>query len=433
MPAVRVFYLLAATTVLALAGVIEPILARVALGLDGGLVLALLVDLWRARRAVSTAVSAERHWPPLLVQGGDAEVRVEIRNDGPRRLRLRLRDTLHPALAEAPRRSEHRLEPEMRQEWVYTVCPRRRGEHVAGPLVARCLGPWGLAWWQKEILPAEPRRIYPQVRWEGRVGQLLLLAHRHALGANPLKIEGLGREPYGVREYLPGDPLSRIHWKSTARHGRLVTREDTWERGARLVILLDTARSMSGRDGARSKLDHALAASLALVRVAVSRGDRVTFLAFSDRIERSLRLHGGARALHTAYASLYDLDARAAEPAFDIAAETAIGLETRRSTVVLFTSVVDLAAAELLRQAVLRLERRHRPILINLEDPELVHLAELPPETVEGAFAQTAALEIQLMNRGLAKRLRHAGIRVVQTSADRLALEALEAYLAMFR
>ena len=120
------------------------------------------------------------------------------------------------------------------------------------------------------------------------------------------------------------------------------------------------------------------------------------------------------------------------EPAFDLAAAKTAELESRRSTVVLFTSVVDLAAAELLRQAMLRLERRHRPILINLEDPELIELARGAPKNVPQAFAKVSALEIQLANRRLATELRHAGVRVVNTAADQLALEALETYLSLF-
>jgi uncharacterized protein (DUF58 family) len=36
---------------------------------------------------------------------------------------------------------------------------------------------------------------------------------------------GSGTEMFGVREYRPGDPLRRIHWRSSARHGELVVRE----------------------------------------------------------------------------------------------------------------------------------------------------------------------------------------------------------------
>ncbi len=280
MPAARVFYLLALTTILVVAGVVVPRVAQAALAADAVILAAFAVDFLRVRRV---SVEAERHWPQLLMQGADAEVRLEILNPADRPLTVRLREALHPGVAASPEQTRCELTPHQRMAWVYRVRPRRRGEHEVGPLTARFLGPWRLAWAQRQILEPERRRVYPQVRWEGKVGHLLLLAHRHALGGNPQRFQGLGREPYGVREYLPGDPPGKIHWKATARHGRLVTREETWERGARLIILLDCARGMSGQDGERSKLDHALAASLALTRVAVSRGDRVTLAAFSDR------------------------------------------------------------------------------------------------------------------------------------------------------
>lgn len=428
-PSARTFYVLALTTLLGAAGIVRPSLAFLALGLDAALLIALLIDLRRLR---DITVEATRTWPPLLVQGAPGELTIELHNPCPMPLRVRLRETLHPALDTAPRRTELDLPAGQRRRWRLELHPRRRGNHRAGPLMARLLGPWGLVWRQRQLLGADSRRVYPQVRWHGKVGRLLLLADRRALGQNPLSLSGLGTEPYALREYLPGDAPGKIHWKATARHGRLITREDTWERGARLLILLDCARSMSGIDAERSKLDHALAAALALTRVAAARGDRTTLLAFSDRVERSVRIHGGRRGLATAYSRLYDLEARLTEPAFDIAAQSAMHLEARRSTAVLFTSVVDLAAAELLRRSLLQLERRHRPILINLLDPELVALAKAEPDRVEEAFAKVSALEILLANRRLGARLRHAGIRVVNTSADRLTLETLEAYLAMF-
>lgn len=428
MPAARIFYLLAAATTLAVAGVLVPALAWAALGLDLLLALAFALDLGRARRL---RLAARRRWPELLAQGTAVEIVVELDGDPGQELEVVVREVLHPALAPAPLRERLEIPAGRRALWRYQLIPRRRGEHLAGPLMARVLGPWGLAWRQVELLPAERRRVFPQVRWDGKVGHLMLLAHRRLLGQHPQRLQGAGSEVYALREYLRGDPPGKIHWKAAARHGRLITREETWEHGARLVILLDAARTMSGRDGQRSKLDHALAAALALVRVASARGDTVSLVAFSDRLDRTVRVHGSHQ-VEKAYAALYDLEARLVEPAFDLAAARAAELESRRSTVVLFTSVVDLAAADLLRQAVLRLERRHRPILINLEDPELICLARGAPKNIPQAFAKVSALEIQLANRRLAAELRHAGVRVVNAAADRLALETLEAYLALF-
>jgi uncharacterized protein (DUF58 family) len=201
----------------------------------------------------------------------------------------------------------------------------------------------------------------------------------------------------------------------------------------RLVILLDCARAMTSMDGLRSKLDHALAAALALTRVALSRGDRVTVVAFSDRVERLVRVRSGQRAVGEAYAALYDVQPRLTEPAYDVAVETVSAVESRRATVVLLTSVVDLAAAELLRAALLRLARKHRPILVNLEDPDLVRLALGVPERTEQAFAKASSLEMLLANRRLGRRLQRAGIAVAVAAADQLAWRALESYLSASR
>jgi uncharacterized protein (DUF58 family) len=433
MPARRLFLATGLVTLLLVAGLLETRLAWAALGADALLLAAFLFDLRRAR---AVPLAAVRRWPTLLVQWAPAEVTVEVAVAGGRggsSASLWLREGLSPAVADSPLRRRLDVATASPGRWTYRIVPRRRGETRLAPLSARVLGPWQLAWAQRDLVPAEARRVYPQVRWEGRVGQLLALAQRHQLGSVPLAVHGAGSEPYALREYLPGDPPSRLHWKATARHGRLITREETWERGARLLILLDVARSMTSREADRSKLDWALAAALALARVAAGRGDRVTLLAFSSRIERLVRVGSGARGVARAYEALYDLEPRLSEPAYDLAAREAFDLEARSATVVLFTSVVDLAAAELLRTALLALERRHRPLLVNLQDPELEALAGEAPADAPAAFAQVAALEIQLANRRLGRILRRAGIRMVSTPADRLALETLEAYLALFR
>jgi uncharacterized protein (DUF58 family) len=430
MPAGRLFLIVGLSTVALTAGILVPALVWVALGVDALALGAFLLDLRRAGRAV---VTAERQLPTMLVQGTEDTLRVTLRNGMDRPLQVQLREGLAPELAAAPERTALTLPPAGTAEWSYPLEPRRRGQILAAPLTARILGPWGLAWAQRDLLPATPVRVYPQVRWGGKVGQLLALARRRELGQSPLRRQGAGSELYAVREYLPGDPLSRIHWKAAARHGRLVSREDTWEQGARLVVLLDCGRSMAAMDGQRSKLDHALAASLALTRLALGRGDKVTVVTFADQVERTVRLGSGAGAAQRVYGQLFDQQARLVEPAFDAAAETVLELERRRATVVLFTSVVDLAAAELLRRSLLSLERRHRPMLVNLEDPELVRLALGAPADEAEAFAKVAAMEIMLANRRLGRELRRSGVRAVTAAADQLALEALEGYLAIFR
>jgi uncharacterized protein (DUF58 family) len=429
-PARRLFLLLGLAALCFAAAAGEPRLAWLGLAIDVVALLAAWVD-WR--RAARVELSAGRRLPPLLAQESAAEVFVDVAQRTQRPVVVEVRDALHPGLAPSPRRERLLLPAGGGVAWRLPLVPRRRGEHAWGPLSARVLGPWGLAWHQRDLLPNSTVRVYPQVRWSGRVGHLLALAQRRELGQSPTRIEGAGSEPYALRAYQPGDPLSRIHWRATARQGKLVAREDTWERGTHLLVLLDCGRAMASFDGSRSKLDHALAASLALLRLATGRGDRVGVLAFSDRVERRVRVHAGGGGVRGAYAALYDLEARLAEPAFDVAVEQAMQLEPRRGVAVLFTSVIDLAAAERLHGALLRLERRHRTLLVNLEDAQVGALATKAPATPAEAFGKAAAMEILLRNRRLARELARAGILAVSTTADKLALDALDAYLSVFQ
>jgi uncharacterized protein (DUF58 family) len=426
MPAARLFLACGLVTLALVGSVAAPWLAWVALAADALLVAAFALDRARAARV---PLEATRTWPPLLVQGSLLTVEVEVRSDAAWPVELLLREPLHPALADAPMRERCIVPARGRHRWRYLLTCRRRGHHPVPPLHVRVLGPWRLAWSQRTLVGPQAPRVYPQVRWQGEVGRLLALAHRRELGRAPLRLSGLGSEPYALREYRPGDPPLRIAWKASARHDRLISREDTWERGARLLVLVDCARAMAAQDGSRSKLDHALAAALALTRVAASRGDRVTVMAFSDRVERTVRVRGGARSARVAYRQLFDLPARLVEPAYDLAAEQARQSESRRALVLMLTSVTDLAAAELLREALLTLRRRHRPLLVNLEDPDLAELAFGRPRDVEEAFAKVSALEIVLANRRLGRTLSGHGIPVVTAPADRLAWETLDVYL----
>jgi uncharacterized protein (DUF58 family) len=62
-------------------------------------------------------------------------------------------------------------------------------------------------------------------------------------GDRPTNTGGEGIEFRSVREYRPGDSMTRIDWNRRARTGELTTLEFHRERATRVVILIDTRRS----------------------------------------------------------------------------------------------------------------------------------------------------------------------------------------------
>ncbi len=82
-------------------------------------------------------------------------------------------------------------------------------------------------------------------------------------------IRGNSVEPDGVRLYSPGDPLRRIHWRQTARTGRLSVIEFEEPQATSVALVLDCERGMEiGKDTATT-FEYAVNAAASLAYQAV--------------------------------------------------------------------------------------------------------------------------------------------------------------------
>jgi uncharacterized protein (DUF58 family) len=127
----------------------------------------------------------------------------------------------------------------------YPVPTERRGVVAIGPLRVTRRDPLGLA----EL-----------ARQHGDSTQVLVYPRSYPLAALPLgvarSLDGRAdRVPHGsitfdsLREYVTGDDLRRVHWRTSARVGELMVREHVDTSRPRLVALLDN-RSAAFRDAA---------------------------------------------------------------------------------------------------------------------------------------------------------------------------------------
>jgi len=82
-----------------------------------------------------------------------------------------------------------------------------------------------------------------------------------------------GYELFGIREYLPGDPARHIHWRSSARHRRLLVKEFEEPAAPILALVVDAERGQPPAD-----LDAAARAAASITWTALQRGWQVTLL-----------------------------------------------------------------------------------------------------------------------------------------------------------
>ena len=158
-----------------------------------------------------------------------------------------------------------------RRSWSARAICRRRGQFRLGPWELRLGDPLGVFEVTYAFTQTQEVIVFPPIV---RVSQLALPrgvatgSSRSRVRANDTTIDVAS-----VREYRPGDVLSHIHWRSTAKRQQLHVKEFDLQPSGSLWIALDLDRNVQAGSGEESTAEYGviLAASLTYM---VSRDNR---------------------------------------------------------------------------------------------------------------------------------------------------------------
>jgi len=238
------------------AGVVALVLAAASGRVDLlliGLVLVLLP------LAAMLALVLDRPWltvtrmftPDAVAAGENASTRLTVRNERSRATPLmRWRDASQTGLvlpdeATLPPIGEHSLSSRDRSDRAslqYRIGTRHRGAYEVGPLMLERLDPFGLARGRYAVGGRKPLLVTPRVvdlqrgehdasKSDGAEREML----RHSIPSADELI---------AREYRTGDPLRRVHWRATARHDKLMVRQEEQRSNPEAWIYFDTERAV---------------------------------------------------------------------------------------------------------------------------------------------------------------------------------------------
>jgi uncharacterized protein (DUF58 family) len=198
--------------------------------------------------AARTRVSVTRSFGPAVVEAGRATaVGVHVRNDGPLASGpVVWRDLLPAPVGSTPPGTMPALggtlfaaerageEATLR----YSLTPDRRGVFPIGPLVLDEQDPFRLVTLRHAVGPAHDLVVTPRINRLPDVALTRALSDGDAHQVH--RQSSAGEDDAITRTYLAGDPLRRVHWRATARHGELMVRQEEQRSDPEAVILLDT-------------------------------------------------------------------------------------------------------------------------------------------------------------------------------------------------
>jgi uncharacterized protein (DUF58 family) len=110
--------------------------------------------------------------------------------------------------------------------------------HHLGPVVAESSAPFGLFRRRKRLTASHPVLVYPKVHALQRFSFADGLS-----GTTPhTRKSRTGADPVGSRQYIFGDPRRLIHWRNTAKMGRLMVKEMEDPVDRTLYLVFDATR-----------------------------------------------------------------------------------------------------------------------------------------------------------------------------------------------
>lgn len=173
-------------------------------------------------------------------------------------------DGVPGALGRRPRFTTHRFIGSWRRRISYPMLARERGRHNVGPLLIRSRDPFGLARSDRQFAASTEvmvtPRIVPLPNWRQE------LAIGSTGDATPLQLGAVGQDDTLVREYRSGDDLRRVHWRTSARRGKLFVRREQQSWDPSVSLILDNRASRHTGKGRKGSFETAVStlASVAL-------------------------------------------------------------------------------------------------------------------------------------------------------------------------
>lgn len=141
---------------------------------------------------------------------------------------LQVQDPIPRALGRSPRTVIATLAPQALHTWTYELDTRQRGIYRWHTLELRTAAPLGLFWCRRTRTVAAEAIVYPPVLPLQQCPVIDQVIQAQTLQLQPQRLspqagnEGVTRS---LRPYRWGDPMRLVHWRTSARHNELRTRE----------------------------------------------------------------------------------------------------------------------------------------------------------------------------------------------------------------
>ena len=375
------------------------------------------------------AIYSQRILPEKLSNGDENSVKIDIKNNYPFRVDLKIIDEIPFQFQKRDFLIKKTILPQGSSFFEYILIPKERGEYVFGGLNIFAKSPIGLVSrkfvFQKEAsLPSYPSFVHL------RKYELMALQNEFLLGGIK-KIRKLGHtmEFEQIRNYVQGDDIRSINWKATSKANKLMVNQYQDERSQRIYMLIDKGRTMQMPFQGLSLLDYSINAVMALSHIILKKSDRAGMMTFSQKTENKVQAEQKSGQLKKISEALYNIKTNFYESDFSRLYQDVKTTISQRSLVLLFTNFETLDAVNRQMKYLRGIARNHLLVVIFFKNSELNDLMNKKPENIQEVYDEIIAEKLEFEKKLIIQELRKYGIFTVYTLPENLNIEVINKYL----
>ncbi len=166
------------------------------------------------------------------------------------------------------------------RSWVVSTTLQRRGLFDWGPLRVRGGDPFGIFYTERSYGVRQQILVYPRV------------VDLPRFQTPPASLPGEGRfrrrthyitpNASGIRDWAPGDPLSRIHWRSTAHTGELMVKTFELDPTSDIWVIADMEGAIQAGEGDESTEEYTVTVAASVAQRYIAANRSVGLISFGE-------------------------------------------------------------------------------------------------------------------------------------------------------
>ncbi|SMC53353.1 DUF58 domain-containing protein [Moheibacter sediminis] len=392
-----------------------------------GLIIFTLVD-FILLFSVKKTISGEREVNDKLSNSDKNIVKLKITNHFPFRIRFNILDEIPEQFQIFDFKMKGFLSSKKERILDYDLTPHERGIYKFGDTNVFVLSPLRILQ-RKVILKTEKQiKVYPSFLRLNQYSLKNFRAHVDELGSKKVRRIGHSMEFEQIKNYVRGDDIRTINWKSTAKHKKLMINQYVDEKSQQIYCAIDKGRVMKMPFNELTLLDYAVNASLVLSNVVLQNQDRAGIFTFSGQLENLVKAERRTNQLQKILESLYGIQTNFMESDFGKLYKTIKHKITQRGLIVLFTNFESMDALHRQLPYLLGINKNHLLLVVFFRNTELEDYLDKPTEK-ENPYETSIIEKFIYEKEQIVRELNKYGIQTILTRPEDLNVNTINKYL----